>query len=439
MKLGLISLGCAKNRIDSELFLGMAKHYGLTLTSDIRDADIIVVNTCGFIEPSKKESIDTILEVCEYKNNNVKIIVMGCLVERYYDELVKEIPEVDIYIPIRDYDNIYQVFNKILGVDKKYSFNYQDRILTTSDYSAYLRIGDGCNNRCSYCAIPLIRGNYRSRPFDDIINEAKLLVSKGIKEITLIAQDTTVYGTDLDKYRLEDLLREISKIEGLVWIRTLYLYPDEMTKELIEEIRTNPKVVKYFDIPLQHCSTRLLKLMNRRGNKELIYKHLNYIKDNIPEATIRTTFIVGFPTETDEEFNELCEFTKEIKFDRMGCFTYSDEEDTKASLLDGKIDSKISKVRYRKLMSIQKNISLKKNKELLNKHFNCIIDGYDEERLAYIGRTYMHAPDDVDGHVYIYSPIELNQGDFVEIKIINVDAYDLDAELVDNKFNNNIL
>ncbi len=440
MKLGMISLGCAKNRIDTELFLGVANKYNIEIVEDIYDADIIVINTCGFINSSKKESIDTILEVYENKKKNVILVAMGCLVERYLDDLKKELPEVDIYFPIRDYNNIDQLFNKLTHQSSQYKFNYQDRVLTTSSTSAYLRIGDGCNNRCAYCAIPLIRGNYHSRPFDEIIDEAKLLVKKGIKEITLIAQDTTMYGTDFktDKRRLNDLLHELAKIDGLVWIRTLYLYPDEITDEILEEFKTNPKVAKYFDIPLQHCEDHLLKKMNRRGNKELIYKHLNYIRNNIPDAIIRTTFITGFPGETEEDFNNLCEFIKDVKIERVGCFTYSDEEGTAAINYKNKINKKTAERRHRQLMEIQEPISLNFNKSLIGKHYNCIIDDYDFDNLAYIGRNYMYAPDDVDGKIYIYSPVELQIGSFVEVEIIEASTYDLTAKLININKNTNL-
>ena len=441
MNLGLISLGCAKNKIDSEMFLGVAKKYGLNIVYDLNEADIIVVNTCGFIESAKKEAIDTILEVCEYKKNNVKIIAMGCLVERYLDDLKKEIPEVDIYFPIRDYDNIDNLFKELTASSPNYKMDYKDRIITTSNYSAYLKIGEGCNNRCTYCAIPLIRGNYRSRDFDECIAEAKFLAEKGIKEITLIAQDTTMYGRDNKnnpKY-LHNLLHEISLIGGIKWIRVLYLYPDEITKDLINEIKNNKKVVKYFDIPLQHSSDKILKDMHRRGNKELITSLINDIRTNIPDAVIRTTFIVGFPGENNDDFIDLYNFVNDIKFDRLGCFTYSDEEDTAAISFSNKISEKIKQNRLNKIMKLQKDISLENNKKLIGKHFNVIIDNYDEEMLAYTGRSYMYAPDDVDGVIYIYSPYELSIGDMVEVEIVNANNYDLDAKLVNINFNDNIL
>ena len=431
MKLGIISLGCEKNKVDSELFLGLAKKYQLEITNSLDDVDILVVNTCGFIASAKKESIDTILSVIDLRKNNVKIVVIGCLVERYYQELKDSIPDVDFYFPIRDYDHLDSLFKELTNSNESYKLNYQDRVLTTSNYSVYIRIADGCNNKCAYCAIPLIRGPFKSRPFDEIIEEAKHLIMLGAKEITLIAQDTTRYGTDFtdDPRRLHDLIHEITKLDCNL-VRVLYLYPDEITDELLKEIATNEKVAKYFDIPIQHANDRLLKLMNRRGSKELIKERINYLRSLIPEVIVRTTLIVGFPTETKKEFNELYEFVKEIKFERMGAFMFSNEEDTASFDIYPKVPHSISKKRYNKLMKLQQTISKEFNNSLIgNIYPNTLIEGYDENELAYIGRNYMFAPDDVDGKIYIYSPVPLNIGDMVTIKIINAENYDLYAEL----------
>lgn len=431
MKLGLISLGCAKNRIDSELFLGVAKQYNIELTSSLDDADIIVVNTCGFIESAKQEAIDTILEVCDYKNK--KIVVMGCLVERYKKSLEESIPEVDFYFPIRDYDNIDELFNKLTNNNNSYKMDYTKRVITTSAHSVYLRIAEGCDNKCAYCAIPLIRGKFKSRDFESLIQEATVLVSNGAKEITLIAQDTTRYGTDFkekDPRRLEHLLREISSIPGVEWVRVLYLYPDEITKEILKEIKDNPKVAKYFDIPIQHASNRMLKAMNRRGSKQLIKEHIQYIRDYIPDAIIRTTLITGFPTEEESDFNEVLELIKETKFERLGCFTFSNEEDTASYDMFPKVNSRTAKRRYNTIMKIQEKISLDFNKSLIGKKYNCIIDDYDFDKFAYIGRNYMYAPDDVDGCIYIYSPIELEIGSIVNVEIIDASAYYLEGKLI---------
>lgn len=434
MKLGLISLGCAKNRIDSELFLGVAKQYNIELTSSLSDADIIVINTCGFIESAKQEAIDTILEVCDYKNK--KIVVMGCLVERYQNSLEESIPEVDFYFPIRDYDNIDELFKKLTSSSLSYKMDYTKRVVTTSTHSVYLRIAEGCDNKCAYCAIPLIRGKFKSRDFDSLIEEAKVLVSNGAKEITLIAQDTTRYGTDFknnDPRRLEHLLRAISEINGVEWVRVLYLYPDEITDEILLEIKNNKKVAKYFDIPIQHASNKMLKAMNRRGSKELIKKHIQYIRKFIPEAIIRTTLITGFPTEEESDFTELLDLVKETKFERLGCFTFSNEEDTASYDMYPKVHKSTAKRRYNTIMKEQEKISLEFNKSLIGKQYNCIIEDYDFEKFAYVGRNYMYAPDDVDGCIYIYSPIELEIGSIVLTEIIDASAYDLEAKLINIK------
>ena len=430
MKLGLISLGCAKNRIDSELFLGVAKQYNLELTSSLDDADIIVINTCGFIESAKQEAIDTILEVCDYEN---KKIVMGCLVQRYQQSLEKSIPEVDFYFPIRDYDNIDELFKKLVNTDISHKMDYTKRVVTTSNHSVYLRIAEGCDNKCAYCAIPLIRGNFKSRDFDSLIEETKVLVKNGAKEITLIAQDTTRYGTDFkdkDPRRLEHLLRAVSNIEGVEWVRVLYLYPDEITKEILLEIKENDKVAKYFDIPIQHASDKMLKAMNRRGSKKLIKEHINYIREYIPDAIIRTTLITGFPTEEESDFNEMLELVKETKFERLGCFTFSNEEDTASYDMYPKVNIRTAKRRYNVIMKEQEKISLEYNKSLIGNKYNCIIDDYDFDKFAYVGRNYMYAPDDVDGCIYIYSPIELEIGSIVNVEIIDSSSYDLEAKLV---------
>ncbi len=431
MKLGLISLGCAKNRIDSELFLGVAKQYNIELTDSLDDADIIVVNTCGFIESAKQEAIDTILEVCDYQNK--KIVVMGCLVERYQQSLEESIPEVDFYFPIRDYEKIDDLFKKLTSTNLSYKMDYTKRVITTSKHSAYLRIAEGCDNKCAYCAIPLIRGKFKSRDFDSLIEETKYLVSTGAKEITLIAQDTTRYGTDFkdkDNRRLEHLLRAVSEVEGVEWVRVLYLYPDEITKEILLEIKENKKVAKYFDIPIQHASDRMLKAMNRRGSKDLIKEHIRYIREYIPEAIIRTTLITGFPTEEESDFVELLDLIKETKFERLGCFTFSNEEDTTSYDMYPKVHKSTAKRRYNSVMKIQNKIALDFNKSLIGNVYNCIIDDYDFDKFAYVGRNYMYAPDDVDGCIYIYSPIELEIGSIVSAEIIDASEYDLEAKLI---------
>ena len=358
--------GCSKNQTDAELLIGHLLKKGFTHTENPDEADFILINSCGFIESAKQEAIDTILEVCDYKNK--KIVVMGCLVERYQNSLEESIPEVDFYFPIRDYDNIDELFKKLTSSSLSYKMDYTKRVVTTSPHSVYLRIAEGCDNKCAYCAIPLIRGKFKSRDFDSLIEEAKVLVSNGAKEITLIAQDTTRYGTDFknnDPRRLEHLLRAISEINGVEWVRVLYLYPDEITDEILLEIKNNKKVAKYFDIPIQHASNKMLKAMNRRGSKELIKKHIQYIRKFIPEAIIRTTLITGFPTEEESDFTELLDLVKETKFERLGCFTFSNEEDTASYDMYPKVHKSTAKRRYNTIMKEQEKISLEFNKSLI--------------------------------------------------------------------------
>lgn len=432
MKLGMISLGCAKNLIDTELFLGVAKKYNIEITADIEEADILVVNTCGFIESAKKEAIDTILELTEYGTKGVKIVAMGCLVERYLKDLQESIPEVDFYFPIKDYDNIDKLFKELTSSNETHKMDYTNRVLSTLPHSAYIRIGDGCNNKCAYCAIPLIRGEFKSRTITDIMNEAKMLVSTGVTEITLIAQDTTRYGSDLkDGTTLVSLIQEISKIKELKIIRVLYLYPDEISNELLLEFKNNDKLANYFDIPIQHASNKLLKSMNRRGSKELIRSIINKLRSYIPDVIIRSTLIVGFPGETEDDFNELYDFVEEIKFDRLGVFTFSPEEDTKAYDMKPQIKEEIAKQRYDKIMQLQSTIIENKNKNLIGNKYKVLIDDFDFDTQRYISRSYAYAPDDVDGCIYIDASIPLILGEIYTVKIKDADVYDLIGEVID--------
>lgn len=432
MKLGMISLGCAKNLIDSEMFLGVATKYGIEITTNIDEADILVVNTCGFIQSAKKEAIDTILELTDYGKKGVKIIAMGCLVERYLEDLKQSIPEVDIFFPIRDYKNIDKLFQQLTNSKKVYKFDYKARALSTLPHSAYVRIGDGCNNKCAYCAIPLIRGPFSSRSITSIIDEINVLTASGVKEITLIAQDTTRYGTDLnDGTSLVSLIREISKNENVKIIRVLYLYPDEITEELLCEFRDNPKLMPYFDIPIQHASNRILKLMNRRGSKEMIRSIITKLRSYIPNVIIRSTLIVGFPTETDEDFQELYDFVGEIKFDRLGVFTYSPEEDTKAYNMEPQVSEIIAKQRYDKIMSLQAKIVEKKSKEQIGKRVKVIVDDFDFDKQMYKSRSYAYAPDDVDGYIYIDTNAPLILGEIYTVVIKDAKVYDLIGELTE--------
>ncbi len=430
MKLGMISLGCAKNLVDSELFLGLCTKYNIEITNDITEADIITINTCGFIDKAKEESLDTIMEIVKIKdeNKNLKIIVMGCLVQRYLKDLQKEIPEVDYFIPIRDYNKLDDIFMLLTSSSSHHELSYTNRIISTGNTSCYVRIGDGCDNRCSYCAIPLIRGPYRSRPSEDILNEVKYLAKKGIKDITLISQDTSKYGIDLNNYNLANLLDDIANLHLFKTIRVLYLYPDEVTDEIINVFKKHEEIVNYFDIPIQHASNKLLKAMNRRGSKELIESLINKIRANIPDAVIRTTIIVGFPGETKEDFEILKDFIKKMKFERLGAFTYSDEENTKGYTMDHKVTPRTMNKRYNELLEIQKEIALEYNESRIGQTLEVLVEEYDEEILMFKTRSYAEAPDDADG--YIYVPGDLQVGDYVKIKITATYDYDLIGEII---------
>ena len=422
MKVGLISLGCAKNQVDSEMILGVFKRS--EITNKLDEADVIIVNTCGFIESAKKESIDTILEVLDYKK---KTIVTGCLVERYYEDLKKSLPEVDLFIRIKDYPRIKEILKDFLCENVK-DFKEKNRLLTTPKHLAYLRISDGCNNRCSYCAIPLIRGNYRSRLEDDIYDEAVSLVNKGVKELVLISQDTTRYGTDLGNTNIVKLLKRIETIPNLEFIRCLYLYPSDVTDELIECIKDSKVIVPYFDIPIQHASDKMLKLMNRRDTKEKLYTLIKKIRESIPNAIIRTTVMVGFPYEEECDFIELKEFVKEIRFDKLGGFTYSREEDTKGYDMP-QVNKNVSKRRLNEIMHMQEKISLEKGLEKVGEIQKAIVE--DFEGYYYIGRSYCFAPDDVDGYLFIESDVKLKKGDIVNVLITDADSYNLFGKKLD--------
>lgn len=427
MKLGIISLGCAKNLVDSELFLGLCQKYNIEITTNKENAEIIAINTCGFIDKAKQESIDSIMEVIDAKENKI-IIVMGCLVQRYYDDLVKEIPEVDYFVPINAYNKLDEIFMKITSSNNHYELSYLNRVVSTGKASCYLRIGDGCDNKCSYCAIPLIRGPYKSRDEEDIISEAKYLFSKGYKELTIISQDTSKYGIDLKNTNLAILLDKIASLKLFKFIRVLYLYPDEITDELLDIFCKHEELVNYFDIPIQHASNKLLKAMNRRGSKELITNLIKKIREKMPDAIIRTTLIIGFPGETNKDHKELIEFIKETKFERLGAFTYSDEEDTKGFLMEGKVSEKTKVKRYNEIMEVQEQIALSYNNMRVGKKYLVIVEEFDEEMLMYKTRSYAEAPDDVDG--YIYVPGELEIGSFVNVKIVAVYEYDLIGEII---------
>lgn len=437
MKVGMVSLGCSKNQVDSEMILGLFKKYGIDITNNVEKADIIVINTCGFIESAKKEAIDTILEMADYKKYGAckALIVTGCLAKRYKKQINESMPEVDLCIGVDEYNNIGQILSEFLNqkiLNQHLDFN--DRVISTNFPLAYIRISDGCDNRCSYCAIPLIRGKHKSRKIEDIVYEVTNLAKQGIQEFCLIAQDTSKYGLDIyGELKLKDLIQEITKINGVKWIRILYMYLFETTDELIEEIANNTKVCKYFDIPIQHISNKMLKKMNRHDTKELIYERINKIREKIPDAILRTTVITGFPGETEEDFKELEQGIRELKFDRLGAFAYSREEDTKSYNMKNQIPEEIKEERLKKVFEIQKDISLNNNQKRIGKKYEVIIEDVSDDENYFVCRSMNEAPD-VDGRIYI----QINEdnsnkviiGDFANVEIISCDEYDLFANLV---------
>ncbi|MFI3207462.1 MAG: 30S ribosomal protein S12 methylthiotransferase RimO [Clostridia bacterium] len=434
IKVGMISLGCAKNQVDGEVLMASLKNAGFTLSDDVGLSDIAIVNTCGFIESAKRESIEEIMELCTLKAEGriKKIVVTGCLAERYQEQIMREIPEADAVIGIGANGKIAQLLKDMMKDEKVESFpdKYDmplegDRELTTPSYFAYLKIAEGCDNRCTYCAIPLIRGNYRSRTKESIIAEAKKLVADGAKELVVIAQDISRYGIDLyGKYELSNLLKELCKIDDLKWIRLMYLYPDTINDELIETVASEEKIVKYMELPLQHASGKILKAMNRRGDKKSLTELIEKIRAKVPDIVLRTTFIVGFPDETEEDFTELCEFVKEIKFDKMGCFAYSPEEDTVAATMENQIDDEVKNHRAEILTDMQMDIMQRKGDEMIGKTVEVMTEGFDRYAECFFGRSQKDAPE-VDGKVF-FTPTERRPtyGEFVTVEI--EDAMDSD-------------
>ena len=437
-KVGMVSLGCDKNRVDSELILGTINKF-YEITNNPKEAEIIIVNTCGFIESAKQESIDTILEMAEYKNKYKckMLIATGCLTQRYGEELLELMPEIDILMGVNDYMKIHKlILDFIKGERKLFAANYSDeninegiRILTTDKHTAYVRISEGCDNHCTYCIIPKIRGKFRSRPKEAILNEVKLLVKNGVKEVILIAQDLTYYGMDIYKEnKLHELIREISKVDGVEWIRLLYCYPEEITDELIEEIATNDKVVKYLDLPIQHISNNILRKMARRTNKETIVGIIDKLRERVPGITLRTSLIVGFPGETEEDFKELCEFLEEYKLDNVGVFKYSKEEGTPAANMEDQIDEDIKANRQNDLMLIQKKVVEDLNKLKISKVYDTIID--ERKGKFFIGRSSEMAPE-IDGTILVDTNENIKKGDIVKVKIKEALEYDLVGEVCD--------
>ena len=437
--IGMVSLGCAKNQTDAEIMLGLLSQDGYAIVENPADADVIVVNTCGFIESAKQESIDAILEMAQFKQDRCKLLIAtGCLAERYSNQIMQELPEVDAVLGTGDFDSICKVIKKAFEGEKQVICGNKDRtpddnlprILTTPFYSAYLKISDGCDNNCTYCAIPKIRGKYRSRPMENIINEARELAQNGVKELILIAQDTTRYGIDLyGKYCLDTLLEELVKIEDIHWIRVHYYYAEAITKELVDTMAKHKKICNYIDMPVQHANNDVLRRMARRTNREEMTEKINYIRQKMNDAVIRTSIIVGFPGETQEQFEELCDFVKETRFDRMGVFAYSQEEDTAAASFDDQIDEQTKQERLDMLMTMQQSISLELNRQKIGKRLEVLVEGYDEENYLFFGRSQGDSID-VDGLVYFATEDEVEMGEFVIVEILDADEYDLTGRVV---------
>lgn len=464
MKVGFVSLGCSKNLVDTEMMIGLFKKNNYEIVNEPQNADIIVINTCGFIESAKEEAINTILEMAEYKKKNCKfLIVTGCLTERYKEDLIKSLPEVDLFIKFSEYDTIWEQITQLINnknnaktinlienetnnnneeqritienhINTNEKLDFLNRVISTGKNYAYLRIAEGCNNFCTFCAIPYIRGRFTSRKIEDILEEAKLLANKGYKELIIIAQDTSKYGVDIyKKPMLAELLHKISKIEGIEWIRFLYTYPETITEDLIQEVKNNDKICKYFDIPMQHISNSILKKMNRKSTGESIRKLITKLREEIPNVVIRSTLMVGFPGETEEDFEELYEFVKWAKLDKLGCFTYSKEEGTVAYKMENQIHPMTKKKRYNKIMALQKNISEENMKKHIGKTLKVLVESTQvnvkNSKNSYecIGRTYMDVPD-IDGVIYIKGKAEPNT--FVNCKVTDFREYDLIGEII---------
>lgn len=434
-KVGLVSLGCAKNLVDSENLLGMLRERGMEIVADPAEADIIFVNTCGFIESAKEESIEAIFDMAQYKRSGKlsKLFVTGCLAQRYSEALMEEIPEIDGVMGVSDYARLDQM---LADAEKNLRpcctaagerFLKTPRVLTGAGYSAYVKISDGCDNRCTYCAIPLIRGGYSSRPFEDIVAECQRLAQQGVTELTLIAQDTSRYGCDFGDghYLLPELLEEVHKIEGIHWLRVLYCYPDSTEDRLLDTIARLPKVAPYLDLPLQHIDDELLRRMNRRGSSEWIKSRLEECRKR--GILVRTTMIVGFPGETDEQFNTLLNFVKEARFDRLGAFTYSPEEGTPAAAMQNQVDEDVKNVRLDQLMMLQQSVSMEINESRIGTECEVLVDGYEEGRPY--GRSIYEAPES-DGCIWLSTDQELQPGQYIHVKITGADAYDLYGDVL---------
>ncbi|MFA9375177.1 MAG: 30S ribosomal protein S12 methylthiotransferase RimO [Lachnotalea sp.] len=441
MKLLFISLGCDKNLVDTEVMLGILSKGGFEFTDDETQADVIVVNTCCFINDAKEESINTLLEMAEYKKSGSckALIAAGCLAQRYKQEIQDEIKEVDAILGTTSIDSILEAVNSSLKGEKTQTFDNIDRlpshktnrVITTGGYYAHLKIAEGCDKHCTYCIIPKIRGAYRSVPMEELIAEATELAKQGVKELILVAQETTLYGEDLyGKKTLPSLLKELCKIAGIDWIRVQYCYPEEITEELIKTIKTEPKICNYLDLPIQHANDEILKRMGRRTNKAQLVEIINKLRDEIPDMAIRTTLITGFPGETQEQHDELMDFIDEMEFDRLGVFTYSPEENTPAALMEDQIDEDVKAERRSELMELQQEIVFDKEDEMVGRVLTVMIEGKVVDENAFVGRTYKDAPN-VDGYIFVITEEELVSGDFVKVKVTGAVEYDLIGEVAD--------
>jgi len=439
IRIGMVSLGCSKNLVDSERMLYKLRNHGYELVTEPGLSDIAVVNTCGFIKSAKEEAIETILELAKLKEEGTikKIVVTGCLAERYREETAELFPEADAVIGIGNNRDIVDVIDHVLAGERYINFGAKrdaemtgKRIISTLPFFSYLKVAEGCSNCCTYCAIPQIRGGFRSIKIEDAVEEAKWLAENGVTELVVIAQDTSQYGNDLyGESKLPELLRQLCRIDGLKWIRTLYCYPERITDELLETIAGEEKLVKYLEIPIQHCNGEILSKMKRWGDSEKLENLFAHIREKIPNVILRTTLITGFPGETEEQFNELAEFVQRVRFDRLGCFAYSREEGTKAFDFDGQIDEEVSSHRADIIMEQQMMISYENNQKLIGKSFTAVVEGFDKFGECYFGRTPMDAPD-IDGKVFFTSETPLKAGEYVKIKITDTLDYDLLGEVI---------
>lgn len=440
MKILFVSLGCDKNLVDSEVMLGLLTEKGYTITNDEQEADIIVINTCCFIHDAKEESIMTILEMAALKEQNLKaLIVTGCLAERYKEEILEEIPEIDAVLGTTSYTSILEAVDQALA-GKKYT-HYEpvdylpdnrnvQRMVTTGNYMAYMKISEGCDKRCTYCVIPKIRGSYRSVPMEELLAEARRLAQNGVKELVLVAQETTVYGVDLyGKKTLPKLLKELCKIDGIEWIRLLYCYPEEITEELIQTIKEEKKICHYIDMPIQHCDDKILQRMGRRTNQAQLREVIRKFREEIPDMVIRTSLITGFPGESSEQYENLLNFVDEMEFERLGVFTYSQEEDTIAAGFEDQIPEEIKEQRRDEIMALQQEISYEQDETLVGTEMKVLIEGYLYEDDIYVGRTYRDAPK-VDGCIFVHAEEEIISGDFVNVRVTAAREYDLIGDVI---------